>query len=54
MGVELFFGGSIEPNTDKNDSICPWNHFKLLFQTNVMQFKKKKYPHFSYFLEGRH
>ena len=38
MGMELFFGGIIEPNTDKNSKIFPWNHFKLLFQTNVMQF----------------
>ena len=37
MGVELFLGGIIEPNTDKNASIFPWNHFKLIFQTNVMQ-----------------
>ena len=41
MGMELFFGGIIEPNTDKNSKICPCNHFKLLFQTNVMQFGKK-------------
>ena len=40
MGVELFLGGILEPNTNIYASIFPWNHFNLLFQTNVMQFKK--------------
>ena len=31
--MELFFGGIIEPNTDKNFKIGPWNHFKLIFFT---------------------
>ena len=47
MDMELFFRGIIEPNTDKNSKIFPWNHFKLLFQTNVMQFKK---PNTHFFL----
>ena len=41
MGVELFLRGIIEPNTDNNASICPPNHFKLIFQTRLMQFEKK-------------
>ena len=50
MGVELFFlGGNLEPNTDIYASICPLNHFKLIFQTKVMKILKK-YTHFSYFL----
>ena len=40
MGMELFFGGIIEPITDKNSSICPWNQFNLILQTRLMQFGK--------------
>ena len=40
MGMELFLGGILEPNTDIFSSICPWNHFKLFFQTRLMQFEK--------------
>ena len=42
MGVELFFGGILELNNDIHDSIFPWNHFKLIFQTKVMQIYFKK------------
>ena len=38
MGVELFLGGILEPIIDIYASICPWNHFKLLFQTNTHLF----------------
>ena len=41
MGVELFLEGILEPNTDIYASICPWNHFKLIFQTRLMQFDKQ-------------
>ena len=41
MGVELFLGGILEPNIDIYASICPWNHFKLNFQTRLMQFEKQ-------------
>ena len=41
MGVELFLGGILEPNTDIYASIFPWNHFKLIFHTRLMQFKKQ-------------
>ena len=40
MGVELFLGGILEPNTDIYASICPRNPFKLIFQTRLMQFEK--------------
>ena len=50
MGMELFFGGIIEPNTDKNSKICPWNQFKLILQTRLMQFGKQNTP-FSCFKE---
>ena len=40
MGVELFLGGILEPNTDIYASICPWNHFKLIFHTRLMKFEK--------------
>ena len=39
MGVELSFGGIIEPNTDKNSLVCTFNHLKLLFQTRLLQFE---------------
>ena len=45
MGMELFFGGIIEPNTDKNSKICPWNQFKLILQTRITQFRKEKNTH---------
>ena len=38
--MELFLGGILEPNTDIYASICPWNHFKLIFHTRLMQFEK--------------
>ena len=38
--MELFFGGIMEPNTDKNSKIFPWNQFKLILQTRLMQFVK--------------
>ena len=41
MGAELFLGGILEPNIDIYASIFPWNHFKLIFQTGLMQFEKK-------------
>ena len=40
MGMKLFLGGILEPNTDIYASIFPWNHFKLIFQTMFMQFLK--------------
>ena len=40
MNMELFLEAILEPNTDKNSSICTWNHFKLLFQARLMQFEK--------------
>ena len=42
MGVKLFLGGILEPNIDIYVSIFSWNHFKLIFQTRLMQFGKKK------------
>ena len=50
MGVEFFLGGILEPNTDIYASICPSNHFKLIFRTILMQFEKKYTP-FSWFEE---
>ena len=44
MGMELFLGGILEPNTNKNSKICPWNHFKLLFQTRYAILKTKYTP----------
>ena len=41
MGVELFLGGILESNTDIYSTICPWNQFKLIFHTRLMQFEKK-------------
>ena len=41
MGIELFLGGILEPNTNIYASICPWNHFKLILKTRLMQFEKK-------------
>ena len=46
MGVELFLGGILEPNNDIDASICPWNHFKLIFQKKRFVIKKKN-THFS-------
>ena len=40
MGVELFLGGILEPNTDIYATICPWNQFNLFFHTRLMQFEK--------------
>ena len=40
MGMELFLGGILEPKTDIYASICPWNHFKLIFHTRLMQLEK--------------
>ena len=51
MGMELFFGGIIEPNTDIYSTICPWNQFRLILQTRLMQFGKKKYTPFTCFEE---
>jgi len=54
MCVELFsLGGILEPNIDLYASICPLNHFKLTFQTKVMQ-NFKKYKPFSFFLGARY
>ena len=41
MGVELFLGAILESNTDIYSTICPWNQFKLILQTRLMQFVKK-------------
>ena len=41
MGVELFLGGILEPNTNIYSTICPWNQFKLIFHTRLMQFEKQ-------------
>ena len=42
MGVELFFMGHfLEPNTDIYSTIFPWNQFKLILQTRLMQFGKQ-------------
>ena len=41
MGVELFLGEILEPNTDIYYTICPWNQFKLIFHTRLMQFEEK-------------
>ena len=50
MGIKLFLGGILEPNIDTYVSICPWNHFKLIFQTRLMQFEKNTH-HFLVFEE---
>ena len=41
MGVELFLGAILESNTDIYSTICPWNQFKLILQTRLMQFGEK-------------
>ena len=41
MNMELLLGAIIEPNIDKNASIFPWNHFKILFYKRLMQFEKQ-------------
>lgn len=47
MGVELFYlGGILESNADIYASIFPLNHFKLIFQTKVMQFLEKIHTFF--------
>ena len=51
MGVNLFLGGILEPNTNIYASICPWNHFKLIFQTRLMQFEKQDTRLFLAFVE---
>ena len=44
MGVELFLRAILEPNIEICASICPWNPFKMIFQTRIMQFLKKIAP----------
>ena len=46
MGVELFLGGILESNADICSTICPWNKFKLILQTRLMQFEKKMHTFF--------
>ena len=41
MGVDLFLGGILEPNTNNYASICHWNHFKQIFQKRLVQFEKQ-------------
>ena len=41
MDVEFFLEGILEPKIDIDASICPRNHFKLIFQTRLMKFEKK-------------
>ena len=54
MGVELFLGAILEPNNYIYALIFPWNHFKLIFQTRLMQFEKKTYTPFYFFLRARY
>ena len=37
----IFTWHILEPNTDIYSTICPWNQFKLILQTRLMQFGKK-------------
>ena len=45
-GCWILFGSILEPNADIYVSIYPWNHFKLIFQTRLMQFEKKIHTFF--------
>ena len=42
----IFTGHFLEPNTDIYSTICPWNQFKLILQTRLMQFGKKIHTFF--------
>ena len=48
MGVELFLGGILEPNTNIYSTICPWNQLKLIFRTRLMQFEKNTHLFISF------
>ena len=40
-GCWILFRSILEPNVDIYSAICPWNQFKLILQTRLMQFRKK-------------